>query len=62
MYLYFEKDTAIYEMHSSIGQKYSLTEFKINKKIKMAELSEETIKTLSKQLFIPFFGKPNKRT
>lgn len=44
LYLSFEKDTAIYEMRPSIGQKYSLAEFKINKNIKMADLSEETLK------------------
>lgn len=41
LYVAFDRDTAIYEMRPSIGQKYSLAEFRSNKEIKIANLTGE---------------------
>lgn len=43
LYVAFDRDTAIHEMRPSIGQKYSLAEFRSNKETKIADLTESTI-------------------
>lgn len=43
LYVAFDRDTAIHEMRPSIGQQYSLAEFRSNKETKIADLTGSTI-------------------
>lgn len=43
LYVAFDKDTAIHEMRPSIGQKYSLAEFRSNKETKIVDLTGSNI-------------------
>ena len=39
LYVAFDRDTAIHEMRPSIGQQYSLAEFRLNKDVNLADLT-----------------------
>ena len=39
LYVAFDRDTAIHEMRPSIGQQYSLAEFRLNKNVNLADLT-----------------------
>lgn len=43
LYVAFDRDTAIHEMRPSIGQQYSLAEFRSNRETKIADLTKSTI-------------------
>lgn len=43
LYAAFDRDTAIHEMRPSIGQSYSIAEFRLNKEVKIADLTGRTI-------------------
>lgn len=56
LYLAFDKDTAIHEMRPSIGQKYSIAEFRTNKELKFADLTGKQFEPVKGNLSLSFIA------
>ena len=56
LYLAFDKDTAIHEMRPSIGQKYSIAEFRTNKELKFADLTRKQFEPVKENLSLSFIA------
>lgn len=56
LYLAFNKDTAIHEMRPSIGQQYSIAEFRTNKELKFADLTGTNFDPTNGNLSLSFIA------
>lgn len=56
LYLAFDKDTAIHEMRPSIGQQYSIAEFRTNKKLRFADLTGKQFDPTNVNLSLSFIA------
>ena len=56
LYVAFDKDTAIHEMRPSIGQQYSLAEFRSNRETKIADLTGSNISLEKDNILLAFLA------
>ena len=56
LYLAFDRATAIHEMRPSIGQRYSIAEFKVNKDLIIADLTGKKIDSKQPNYILMFLS------